>query len=359
MNTTNLENSTSSVTTNYFQGSHAIADFLNPACRGPLPTVELPDPILNPFFDDNDSPNRVRIFGCLGYKCPLLHIKGDAVYNMIARAQERGLLKGVHTIVENSSGNTGAALGVLAPLFGINHIKAILPWDRAPGKGEILRLLSVEETLVKKNGIGQAQEMGKMEGYINLNQYANPDNPAAFAAHLAPNIWKQTGGTLTVLTAALGTTGTVIGCSDFFRSQQSERPNGEKVFIIGVNVAPGDAVPGARTLERLKEITLPWKPAIDARMETNSRESYEMSLRLMERGFFAGPSSGLALVGLHKFLKVWLAKEGNFSGLCNKAGEVVAVVIFPDTFLPYAEKYSVPMNPGDFGAGREGIGEGI
>jgi cysteine synthase B len=347
------------ITNNCFEGPQAIADYLDPAKRGPLPLVELADPMLNPFFDDNNGENGVRIFGCLGYMSPLLHIKGDAVHNMLKMAEARGQLKGVHTIVENSSGNTGAALGVLGPLFGINHIKTILPWDRAPGKGEVLRLLSVEEKLVKKNGIALAQEMGKKEGHINLNQYANPDNPAAFAAHLAPNIWKQTGGALTVFSGALGTTGHVIGCSDFFRSQQSERPNGEKVFIIGVNVAPGDAVPGARTLERLGEITLPWQSAIDTRMETGWRESYEMSLRLMERGLFAGPSSGLALVGLHKFLQVWLANVGDFSGLRNKAGDVVAVVVFPDTFWPYTEKYSVPMNSEDFGVGREWIGEGI
>jgi cysteine synthase B len=341
-------------TNNCFSGPQAIGDFLDPAKRAPLPLVELADLVLNPFLEE-----RVHIYGCLGYLSPLLHIKGDAVHNMLKMAKSRGELKGKHTIAENTSGNTGAALGVLGPLFGINHIKAILPWDRAPGKGEILRLLSVEEKLVKKDGIAQAQEMGKTEGCINLNQYANPDNPAVFATHLAPNIWKQRNGDVTILAAALGTTGTVIGCSNFFRSQKSERPGGEKVFIIGVNVAPGDAVPGARTLERLKEITLPWQSAIDARMETGWKESYEMSLRLMERGLFAGPSSGLALVGLHKLLKVWLTEKGDFSGLYNKGGDVVAVVIFPDTFWPYTEKYSVPMNPEDFGVGREWVAEGI
>jgi len=341
---------------NCFQGSHALVDFLNPACRGALPLVELTDPTLNPFLNSN---NRVRIFGCLGFMNPFLNTKGDVVYNMLKMAQNSGRLEGVHTIVENSSGNTAAALGVLGPLFGIRRIRAITPWDRAPGKGEVIRLLSVDEELVKRDGIKLAQNMGKEKGCINLNQYDNPDNPKTFDTYLAPGIWEQTNGALTVFSAALGSSGTLIGCSDFFRSQKSERPSGEKVFIVGVNVAPNQAVPGARTLERLQEITLPWKEAMNTRMEVGTKESYVMSLRLIQRGLFAGPSSGLALVGLHEMLKAWLTQNGDFSGLRNKAGDVLAVVVFADTFLPYMDKYSTVLDPEDFSADGGYIGDNI
>ena len=76
---------------NCFQGSHALVDFLNPACRGALPLVELTDPTLNPFLNSN---NRVRIFGCLGFMNPFLYQQALAAkpsfYNDIIQGTNNG-----------------------------------------------------------------------------------------------------------------------------------------------------------------------------------------------------------------------------------------------------------------------------
>src|SRR5947199_7307095 len=86
--------------------------------------LELPD-ALNPF-----SADRVRIHAQVCGD----NIKKFAALNLLLEAKESGRLEGVHTLVENSSGNMALALGVLAPSFGIKHVIAILRADIPSGK---------------------------------------------------------------------------------------------------------------------------------------------------------------------------------------------------------------------------------
>ena len=117
---------------NIFSGPDAIKQFLDPDCNPPLPLVELPD-WLNPFAEQ-----KVRIFAKLLYLLPLLNLKSLPVLAMLQDAS--GELDGVHTIVENSSGNTAFSMAIMARLFGIRSVRAIVPLDIAPGKLELLRL---------------------------------------------------------------------------------------------------------------------------------------------------------------------------------------------------------------------------
>ena len=127
---------------NVFSGSDALKNFLNPDCNPPLPLVELPGR-LNPFADQ-----KVRIFAKVMYLLPLLNSKSLPVLNMLDTADKHG---GVHTIVENSSGNTAFSLAIMAPLFGIHTVRAMVPLDIAPGKLELLRLETNLESDVRQS----------------------------------------------------------------------------------------------------------------------------------------------------------------------------------------------------------------
>ncbi len=88
------------------------------------------------------------------YLLPLLNIKSLPMLNMLVEAKASGKLDGVHTLVENSSGNAAFSLAVLATLFDIPRTMAILPWDIAPGKLELLRVAGVETTLKREDPFG-------------------------------------------------------------------------------------------------------------------------------------------------------------------------------------------------------------
>ena len=215
-----------------FEGPNAIRDFLNPENNPAIPLVELPNS-LNPFRAQN-----VRIFGKLMYLLPLLSIKSLPAIRMLADAEAAGSLKGVDAIVESSSGNTAFALGVVARQFGIRRVVAVVPWDIAPGKLELLRLCGVEPRLVKDgpdepSGISQARENGREPGWFNPGQYENESNPRAFESWVAPEIWAQTDGKLTVFATGLGTTGTLMGASRGFPRKNP------RVTLVGVICAPG------------------------------------------------------------------------------------------------------------------------
>ena len=323
---------------NVFKGKNAIKDFLNPDCNPFLPLVELPES-LNPFLKD-----KVRIYAKLMYFLPLLNIKSLPALNMLLEAEALGKLKGVNNIVENSSGNTVFSLAIIAKIFGIENVHAIVPFDIAPGKLEMLKLSGVKPILNKDvpgepSGIEKAKEMGKQKGFFNPGQYENDANPKAMEKWMAPQIWEQTEGKISVFCAGLGTTGTVFGTGRYLKKKLPS------ITIVGVNSSADSAVPGVRTLNKLKEISFDWQSILDYRIEADTKESFKKSLELCQVGLLAGPSSGFALAGLLKFLS---EQKNNFDKLRNKEGEIVAVFICPDTPLPYLEKYSTHLDPSDF-----------
>jgi cysteine synthase len=325
---------------NVFEGNTAIRDFLNPENSPPLPLVELPGEF-NPYRAE-----RVRIFAKLMYLLPLLNIKSLPMLNMLMEAKSLGKLDGVHTLVESSSGNAAFSLAVLAAHFGVPRTIAILPWDVAPGKLEILRVAGVEPVLKRDDpqgtsGIADARAMGDRPGFFNAGQYGNEGNPASCEKWVAPQIWEQTKGKITVFAAGLGTSGTLVGASRYFRRNKRD------ISLVGGICRPGEAVPGVRSMARLREIEFDWKSAADAIVEVGTVESYKRSMQLCRAGIVAGPSSGFALVALQRFLEE-KKKDSTLDKLRNADGEIVTVFICSDTPFAYLDKYSTHLDAADF-----------
>ena len=132
---------------------------------------------------------------------------------------------------------------------------------------------------------------------FNPGQYDNDANPAAFERWVAPELWDQTNGKMTILAAGLGTTGTLVGMSRYFRR------NSHNVALVGAICRADSAVPGVRSEARLREIGFAWREASDSIVEIGTRESFKWSLQLCRWGLMAGPSSGFALAGLLHFLE--------------------------------------------------------
>jgi cysteine synthase A len=323
-----------------FHGPSAVKDFLDPSNNPPLPLVELPGS-LNPYREFG-----VRIYAKLMYLLPLLTIKSLPALNMLMDGHCQGKLKDVDTIVENSSGNTALSLAVMARNFGIERVVAMVPWDIAPGKLELLRLCGVDPRLQREaagelSGIELARKRGSEAGNFSPCQYENEANPAAYEKWMAPEIWEQTQNALSVFAVGLGTSGTLVGASRYFRRQPA------KIAIVGVICKADNAVPGVRTAAKLKEVGFDWRGAADCIVEAGTKESFRYSLRMCRAGFMAGPSSGFALAGLLRYLER-AKNEAGFDGLRNKDGEVYAVFICGDTPLPYLDKYSTHLDATDF-----------
>jgi cysteine synthase len=317
---------------NVFAGPDAIRRLLNPDFNPPLPLVELPES-LNPFVG-----RKIRIYAKLLYLLPLLNLKSLPVLSMLREASEQ--LGSVHTIVENSSGNTAFSLAIMARFFGVPSVQAIVPIDIAPGKLELLRLAGADVRFAppEGGGVALARKLGEHPGCLNLDQYGNAANIAAHAMWTTRQVWEQTEGKLTIFCAGLGTTGTALGAVKFFRE------NSCKVTVVGVYVAAHSAIPGVRSSEALKEIAFDWSHEVPQRVEATTKESYKKSLDLCRAGLIAGPSSGFALAGLLHFFE----QQSDFDRFRNVDGEVVATFVCCDTPFPYLDKYSTILDPADF-----------
>ncbi len=129
------------------------------------------------------------------------------------------------------------------------------------------------------------------EGML-LNQFANPDNPLSHYQTTGPEIWQQTAGKITHLVSSMGTTGTIMGLSEYLKEQNPH------VQIHGLQPVEGAAIPGIRR----------WPPAylpeifqahkVDAIIDMEQAEA-EQTMRALatEEGILAGVSSGGAVAG--------------------------------------------------------------
>jgi cysteine synthase B len=132
-----------------------------------------------------------------------------------------------------------------------------------------------------------AESKGSSGEYFLLNQFSNPDNPRAHFNSTGPEIWEGTNGQITHFVSAMGTTGTIMGCSEYLKKQN---PN---IQIIGCQPTEGASIPGIRRWpkEYVPEIFDPNK--VDRIMDISQQEAEETCRQLAKQeGIFAGASSG-------------------------------------------------------------------
>jgi len=130
------------------------------------------------------------------------------------------------------------------------------------------------------------EKAAKGEFYI-LNQFSNPDNYRAHYKTTGPEIWKDTNEAITHFVSSMGTTGTIMGCSRFFKEKNPS------IQIVGCQPTEESSIPGIRRWpkEYLPKIFEPER--VDRVIDVSQQEATEMARKLAKvEGVFAGMSSG-------------------------------------------------------------------
>ena len=156
-------------------------------------------------------------------KCEYLNPGGShkdrLAWNLLRRAEENGLKPG-GTIVEATSGNTGASLALLAAVRGYKCV-FVMPDKMSPEKISYLRAFGARvvvcPTAVEAEDPRSYYQVAKRiasetTNVFYANQYHNPANPEAHYISSGPEIWAQTKGEVDVFVAGMGTGGTISGC---------------------------------------------------------------------------------------------------------------------------------------------------
>jgi cystathionine beta-synthase len=277
---------------------------------------------------------RARLLAKVEYLNPGGSVKDRPALKMIEVAEEEGLLKPGGTIVEPTSGNTGAGLALAAAVKGYRCI-CVMPEKASKEKQDLLKALGAEVVITPslppedpESYYGVAERLAReIPGGFKPGQYENPANPLAHYETTGPEVWEQTAGRITHFVAGMGTCGTITGTGRYLKNRNPEvqvvgaDPEGsifsdpENVHQYSVEGVGEDFYPGNYDPE-----------VVDQVIQVDDRESFLMTRQLMrEEGLFVGGSCGMAVVAA-----VRAARE-----LPESA---IVVVLLPDTGRNYVSK---------------------
>lgn len=301
---------------------------------GNTPLVKLQKLCLNP---------KVEILVKLEFFNPSGSIKDRIVDYIVRDAEKSGLLKSGGTIVENTSGNTGAAAALVGAIKGYKVILT-MPDKVSKEKQDALKAYGAEIVICPTSArpdqpehyVNMAKKIAaETENSFRIDQYNNLKNPEAHYRSTGPEIWEQTGGKVDYFVAAGSTGGTVTGTGGFLK----ERNPALKVILP-------DPV-GSVYYEYFKKGTLPKDgncnyfvegigedhlvkaldfAVLDDVYQFTDREAFLMARRLArEEGILGGGSGGA---------NVWAALK-----LAESiSGPATIVTVIPDSGIKYLSK---------------------
>ncbi len=275
------------------------------------------------------------MLGKVEYLNPGGSVKDRIGLAMIERAEADGRLRPGGTVVEPTSGNTGAGLAIVAALKGYRCV-FVMPDKVSQEKIALLRAYGAEVVVTPTAVAPDSPESyyavanrltEEIAGAYQPNQYANQANPTAHYRSTGPEIWEQTGGAVDVFVAGVGTGGTITGVGRYLK----ERNPG--VQIVGADPEgsiysqPDDV--HTYLVEGVGEDFFPEtldRSVVDRYLTVCDRDSFVMTRRLArEEGILVGGSGGMAA-----HAAVTLAEDYG-------PGKTI-VVLLPDTGRGYLSK---------------------
>lgn len=284
---------------------------------GHTPLVELTN------FQKEKNLN-AHLLGKLEYFNPSGSVKDRAAINMINEAEKSGKLKKGGSIVDFTSGNTGIATAAFANARGYKYIVILQPGVSAE-RTQILKaygakLVPVSEVPgfmeMMKTGLSFKQLTVIMENYAKandafyINQGDNDANPEAHYKFTAQELWDDTDGKIDYAVALVGTGGTLVGLSKFFKEKN---PN---IKIIGVQPAvesrkdpahpEKNTIDGVLAFSGVPEQNVPgfferWNTVVDEVLDINADDAYQTGRDLVKSdGIFLGQSASAAVCAATK-----------------------------------------------------------
>jgi len=258
---------------------------------------------------------------------PAGSVKDRPALSMIEHAEGRGDIRPGDTLIEATSGNTGIALAMVAAIKGYRMV-LIMPENMTPERRAIMKAFGAELVLVPEQaGMEGARDLAaameaRGEGRV-LDQFANRDNPLAHHGGTGPELWRQTAGRITHFVASMGTTGTIMGTSEYLKRMNPE------VKVVGVQPADGARIPGIR---RWPPAYLPkiYDPArVDRIIDVSQGEAEHMTRELGRReGIFCGISSGGAMAAALR-LSAEVSDAVIVSIVCDRGDRYLSTGVFP------------------------------
>ncbi len=259
---------------------------------------------------------------------PAGSVKDRPALSMIQLAEVRGEIKPGDTLIEATSGNTGIALAMAAAIKGYRLV-LIMPEHMSMERRAVMMAFGAEIVLVSKAASMEGardlalQMQAEGKGRV-LDQFANPDNPRAHYLGTGPEIWRDTQGRITHFVSSMGTTGTIMGTSQYLKEQNPA------IQIIGVQPTEGSSIPGIRRWPVAYLPSIYDAQRVDRLMDISQQAAEETTRALAAReGIFAGISSGGAVAAALQ-LSGELRDAVIVAIICDRGDRYLSTGVFPD-----------------------------
>ena len=258
---------------------------------------------------------------------PAGSVKDRPAHSMIKHAELRGEIKPGDTLIEATSGNTGIALAMVAAMKGYKMI-LVMPENQSIERRQTMKAFGAELILTPSEGSMElardtATNLAAQGKGLVLDQFSNTDNPLSHYEGTGPEIWRDTEKKVTHFISSMGTTGTIVGTSQYLKEMNP------KIRIIGVQPEEGAQIPGIR---KWPEEYLPKifnNKNIDEILNVSQFDAEETARSLAKNeGIFSGGSTGGAL-----FIALEIAKKNPdaviVSIACDRGDRYLSTGIFP------------------------------
>ena len=234
----------------------------------------------------------VRIWAKMESMNPTGSVKDRVARSLIEDAEERGLIRPGHTILEPTSGNTGISLAMICRRKGY-PLKVVMPDNVTRERTQLLRMYGAEIVYSPgsqgSNGaVAMAEEIARdTDTYFMPYQYGNEANPLAHYNGTAVEILEEL-DEISAFVAGLGTGGTLMGNGRRFKEEL-----GDACKIVAAEPLQGEPVQGLRSLDDGFIPPIIDLALLDRKIMVSNHDAIVWTRKLLdEEGIFAGVSSG-------------------------------------------------------------------
>jgi len=277
-----------------------------------------------------------RICGKLENMNPLASVKDRLGIAMIEDAEKRGVLKKGVALVEPTSGNTGIALAYISSIRGYK-LKLVMPESFSIERRKVMAALGAELVLTPaekgmKCAIEEANRLlSEGSGYIMLDQFNNPANPAYHYKTTGAEILEAMLNKVDIFVAGVGTGGTISGVG----KRLKEFNKNIKVIAVEPFDSPvlSGGKPGPHKIQGIGAGFVPGildRSVIDEVITVKAEDAFEISRLMMKTdGVFSGISSG---ANVWSALQMAQRKENNGKNIvtiiCDTAERYLSTLLF-------------------------------
>jgi cysteine synthase A len=273
-------------------------------------------------------------------KCEFLNpggsVKDRIAVRMVDGLEKSGRVQAGTTLIEPTSGNTGAGLAMTAAVKGYPLI-ITMPEKMSREKQVVMEALGAEIVRTPTEAahddpdslLGVAKRLNEeIADSVIPDQYENPDNPDAHYHGTGAEIWEDFGDSLDMVVITAGTGGTITGVARYLKEKNPE------ILIIGVD--PEGSILGGRDevftyqVEGIGYDFIPGvldRDLVDHWIYVNDQDSFRMARRLIrEEGLLVGGSSGSAIWATIEAVKLYPEAKK-------------ALTLLPDSIRNYLTKF--------------------